>query len=247
MGNSALQNFDRNKQELLKNVELAISRGRRVNSDASPDNAQQRWYGSGRRTRCVRSTRLLAGGCGVVGRVFIRTSNPEDALIKAEQSIYQEAGILAIDLLVKDLNLLKARQHLFGPELDEHLLPCLSTIFYCSERSDVPELRLIVKGMRQIYGKKFNPVPDDEVRGPWGIPSVVQLLGKLNPEPPSAERVRKQVEKVTQLVRSSVKSKPPAEKQSSPPGKVRMKCVTNNLAQRAEFDELVERIHRLRS
>ncbi|GFE52849.1 pathogen-responsive alpha-dioxygenase family protein, putative [Babesia ovis] len=127
-------------------------------------------------------------------------SNGEDVQIKAEQSIYQENSLHVYDHLTKELNLLKTRKI-----------------------TDVPELRIIVGALRQMYGKDIKPLPDAE------------LLNKLNPRPPSAAEIKQQIDKVNQLVRSSINSRPAVEKTSQ----------TSN--KRTELDDLLDRIHRLRS
>ncbi|ORM41071.1 uncharacterized protein BXIN_0386 [Babesia sp. Xinjiang] len=196
MGASASKRFDTNKEELVKNIDLACCRVKLLRK---------------------RLENELATTYQAIN------SNGDDAHIKAEQSIYQENTLHVLEHLTKDLNLLKARKHLIGREIDAQIKPCIATVFHCAERLDVPELRVIVTVLRQMYGKDLKPLPDSE------------LINKLNPRPPTTPEIKRQIDKVNQLVRSSVSTRPAIEK------------ITTSTNKRTELDDLLERIRRLRS
>lgn len=197
MGISGSKQFDRNKEELIKQLELAGHRVRLLRKRQENELAQT---------------------------YQAMSSNGPDVLIKGEQCIYQESCLQVTDHLIKDLNLLKARKHLFGPELDDQLTPCIATVIHCSQRLDVPELRQATNLLRRMYDKNLNPTPNQE------------LLDKLNPRAPTEEEVNENVDRVLKLFRSKSGLKPASERHAS-----------NCSKPRTELDDLLERIQALRS
>lgn len=196
MGVSSSKQFDRNKDELFKQIDLAGHRAKHL------------------RKRQENELALIYQA--------IRSNGP-DARIKWEQSLYQEASLKVVDFLIKDLNLLKTRKHLFGKTLSEQLMPCIATVMQCADRLDVPELRQVTRLMRCMYGRDLNPPPDKE------------LLDKLDPRPPTEQELTLYGEKVLQMLKSTHKGKSATERSATAVGK------------RTDLDDLLERIQALRS
>ncbi|KAK1444863.1 hypothetical protein BgAZ_107690 [Babesia gibsoni] len=172
---------------------------------------------------------------GVSNRSRRSQSNGPDARIKWEQSLYQEASLKVVDFLIKDLNLLKTRKHLFGKTLSEQLMPCIATVMQCADRLDVPELRQVTRLMRCMYGRDLNPPPDKE------------LLDKLDPRPPTEQELTLYGEKVLQMLKSTHKGKSGSCASHGTHLEAATERSATAVGKRTDLDDLLERIQALRS
>ncbi|KAG6440029.1 hypothetical protein BBOV_III001915 [Babesia bovis T2Bo] len=146
-----------------------------------------------------------------------------DVYMCSEQTIYIENTLVVYQQLSKDLSTLKIRKHLISSKLDKQLEPCVANIIHCADKLDVPELGRISTLLRKIYGNELELKPTQE------------LLDKLNRPVPSRAEMSQQIERYKKL------------EQSRSNIRVVNEPTPSISTKRAEIDDLLERIQRLRS